>query len=257
MTDALRSLLLDVLKVPAEPRLPGGDPESARVFRAGASYWRLRLAGWVVQQLVLAGMLAALFGLGAFAASGGRSRRAAPDASLLFYVVPAVAGGLWLVQLAFSYTVLRLDYDLRWYIVTDRAVRVREGILRLKEMTFSLANVQDVRLAQGPLQRLFGLADVELRTAGGSEVPAPGGHGGPGTENLHLARFRSVDDAEAVRDLLATRMKAARGAGLGDPDDVRPHVALAKAPPDDLTAAAQELAAESARLRDAVTRRAR
>ena len=156
------------------------------------------------------------------------------------------------MQLPITFAILRLDYELRWYIVTDRAARLREGIVTLKEMTFTLANVQDIRLRQGPLQRLLGLADVELRTAGGSEAPAGGGaHGGHAAENLHLARFRGVENAEAIRDLVIDRMKKARGAGLGDPDDApaaeETPVAL------DLEAAARELAAESARLRAALS----
>jgi uncharacterized membrane protein YdbT with pleckstrin-like domain len=159
---------------------------------------------------------------------------------------------VWLLQLPVTFAIVRLDYELRWYIVTDRAARLREGIVTLKEMTFTLANVQDIRLRQGPLQRLLGLADVELRTAGGSE-PSPGGgaHGGHASENLHLARFRGVENAEAIRDLVLDRMKKARGAGLGDPDDgpLRAEAPVARA----LEAAARALAEESARLRAALS----
>jgi hypothetical protein len=70
-------------------------------------------------------------------------------------------------------------------------------------------------------------------------------------ENLHLARFRGVSNAEEIRDLDIDRMKKARGAGLGDPDDVP----AAEGGPvaDGLEAAARALAAESARLRAALT----
>ena len=50
--------------------------------------------------------------------------------------------GLWLVQLPVTLALRRLDYELRWYVVTDRAARLREGILVLTEMTFTLVNVQ-------------------------------------------------------------------------------------------------------------------
>jgi uncharacterized membrane protein YdbT with pleckstrin-like domain len=163
-----------------------------------------------------------------------------------------LAVGLWLVQLPITLAIRRLDYELRWYIVTDRAARLREGILNLKEMTFTLANVQDIRIRQGPLQRLLGLADLELRTAGGSEAPPGGGAHGARGENLHLARFRGVDRAEEIRDLVADRMKKARGAGLGDPDDaIHPEPSPA---PIGLQEAARELAEESTRLRAVVSR---
>jgi membrane protein YdbS with pleckstrin-like domain len=260
MTERLARLVLRVFRVPPEPRLPAGAPESARVFRAGANYWKLKVLGWSARQaLTLAGFVFLIVMLSAASASLQVPRKGGPPSFLLAAPIALVrslemlAWSVWLVQLPITFAILRLDYELRWYIVTDRAARLREGIVTLKEMTFTLANVQDIRLRQGPLQRLLGLADVELRTAGGSEAPAGGGgHGGHAPENLHLARFRGVENAEAIRDLVIDRMKKARGAGLGDPDDApsteEPPVAL------DLEAAARGLAEESARLRAALSR---
>jgi uncharacterized membrane protein YdbT with pleckstrin-like domain len=114
-------------------------------------------------------------------------------------------------------------------------------------MTFTLVNVQDIRIHQGPLQRLLGIADVELRTAGGSEAgQGSSAHHG---RNLHLARFRGVDNAEQIRDLVRERMRKVRDAGLGDPDDVQ---AGTDAP--SVEEALRELAQESAALRRAAER---
>ena len=157
----------------------------------------------------------------------------------------AFAIAVWLVQLPITFAIIRLDYQLRWYVVTDRAARLREGVLTLTEMTFTLVNVQDIRIQQGPLQRLLGLADVELRTAGGSDAGGEGGHGSAPSRNLHLARFRGVDNADAIRDLVLERMKRARDAGLGDPDDAEAETSGAHGARD----AARELMAESAALR--------
>jgi membrane protein YdbS with pleckstrin-like domain len=259
MTEGLSAFVLRVFKVPPEPRLPAGAPESARVFRAGANFWRLKLLGWAVQQaFTLAGFVFMTVMLWRAGESGTVPFKTGPlPAGLLSWlaavrVFEMVAWALWLVQLPVTYAILRLDYELRWYIVTDRAARLREGIVTLKEMTFTLANVQDIRLRQGPLQRLLGLADVELRTAGGGEGSAgTTAHGSQATENLHLARFRGVDNAEEIRDLVIDRMKKARGAGLGDPDDAPATEAVPAA--HGLEAAARALAAESARLRAALT----
>jgi membrane protein YdbS with pleckstrin-like domain len=247
VTEALARPLLAFLKVPPEPRLPAGEPGSARVFRAGANYWALRLIGWSIKQ-------AATLVVFIWFAAG---MTVVPVDAKYMYAIRFLEGlalAAWLVQLPLTYLLLRLDYELRWYIVTDRAARLREGILSLREMTFTLANVQDIRIRQGPLQRLLGLADVELRTAGGSEGSAAdaegGGHMG---HNLHLARFRGVDNAEAIRDLVMERMKKAAGAGLGDPDDVRTEAPAGQAAPD-IEAALRGLLDESARLRAAVTR---
>jgi membrane protein YdbS with pleckstrin-like domain len=263
--------LLRFLRVPAEPRLPAGEPGSARVFRASPHYWTLRLLGWSTQQaFTLAGFL---FLMAILHAPGHPWTRHLPipgrgelppillTTSLsVIQFFETIAISLWLVQLPVTFALMRLDYEMRWYIVTDRAARLREGIVNLREMTFTLANVQDIRIQQGPLQRLFGLADVELRTAGGSDGPAEhAGQAAAAAHNLHLARFRGVDNAAAIRDLVVDRMRKARDAGLGDPDDAaRPAPAPALVPTRGtrgLEAAARELAAESARLRAVVSGR--
>jgi hypothetical protein len=253
--------LLRVLRVPPEPRLPAGLPGSARLFRASPRYWTLHLLGWSVRQaFTLAGFLFLMTILHSPARLPFPHRAELPPilmtASLaLIQFLETIAIALWLVQLPVTFALLRLDYEMRWYIVTDRAARLREGIVTLREMTFTLANVQDIRIQQGPLQRMLGLADVELRTAGGSDAPSEHGAGGA-SGNLHLARFRGVDNAAAIRDLVVDRMKKARDAGLGDPDDAAPAPAPPASPDPGigLEAAVRELAGESARLRTVVMR---
>ena len=259
--EGLSSRLLRALRVPPRPHLPAGDPGSARVFRAAPNFWMLRLLGWGARQaatfaglVFMVVMLHMAPGEVTIPRRPGRPPVALAAPLAIVRSLEALAWGLWLVQLPVTFAILRLDYELRWYIVTDRAARVREGILKLREMTFTLANVQDIRILQGPLQRLFGLADVEVRTAGGGDPAAAAAHGAPRGENLHLARFRGVDNAAEIRDLVADRMKKARGAGLGDPDEAP---MPAEHRPGGLAAAARELAEESARLRAAVARLAR
>jgi len=250
--------LLGVLRVPPEPHLPAGEPGSARVFRAAPNYWRLKLAQWLARQaftavgfLFILGFLQAVPGSVTFNDKGRSRHIPTAPAMTVVHGIEIFAIGFWLAQLPLSLAIIRLDYQLRWYVVTDRAARLREGVLSLTEMTFTLVNVQDIRIAQGPLQRLLGLADVELRTAGGSEASAgPGRHGAALSQNLHLARFRGVDNAEAIRDLVLERMKRARGAGLGDPEDP----AEGPAGPFALERASRQVRAESAALRAAVAR---
>jgi uncharacterized membrane protein YdbT with pleckstrin-like domain len=248
------------VRVPAEPHLPAGDPGSARVFRAGLNYWRLRWLWWIVHQAftlaVFILMLTLLHNVPDtlhINLGKGRPPVAVPVGVAVVgaRVVEVVSWVLWLVQMPLTFALARLDYEMRWYIVTDRAARLRDGILKVNEMTLTLANVQDIRINQGPLQRLLGLADVELRTAGGSET-SPDAHTGKGMgPNLHLARFRGVDNAPEIRDLVRERMKHARGAGLGDPDDSGQE----EGAPDTteaLTLAVHAITREAAALRQAV-----
>ena len=251
--------LLALLRVPPEPHLPAGKPGSARVFRAAPNYWRLKLLQWGAKQaFTLAGFVFFVAFLqmapDSFTIGDKGKQRSIPVAGIMAWVsgLEVFAISIWLVQLPLTFALIRLDYELRWYVVTDRAARLREGVLTLTEMTFTLLNVQDIRIHQGPLQRLLGLADVELRTAGGSDVSAAhGGQGSAPSRNLHLARFRGVDNAAMIRDLVLERMKRARDAGLGDPDDAGEAEPTA---PSALDRAARELMAESAALRLAVSR---
>ncbi len=248
--------LLRLLRVPPRPHLPAGDPGSARVFRAAPNFWRLQLLKWSLQQAVtLAGFLVfagALFAAPETVLFDRRGRtRSVPVQDMLAWMrgIEVLAVGIWVIQLPITLALRRLDYELRWYVVTDRAARLREGIVSLTEMTFTLVNVQDIRIRQGPLQRALGLADVELRTAGGSEAPVgAGAHGGRHGRNLHLARFSGVANAEEIRDLVLERMRRVRDAGLGDPDDAPAPVAAAAT----LEAALRELRRESTALRHAV-----
>jgi hypothetical protein len=137
------------------------------------------------------------------------------------------------LQLLVTYAIVRLEFEQHWYIVTDRSLRIRTGILRLQESTMSFANIQQVEIRQGPLQRFLGLADVCVRSAGGSD-PQPGAKGHAPGESLHLGVFAGVANAVEIRDLVLERLRRFREAGLGDPDDAQP-----EPHPTDVTALAE------------------
>jgi uncharacterized membrane protein YdbT with pleckstrin-like domain len=136
---------------------------------------------------------------------------------------PLIAGFIWFawfVQLVITYSILRIDYEQRWYVLTDRSLRVREGVLRLNEKTMTFANIQHLTVRQGPIQRLLGIADVEVRTAGGGgATPGAQPGGGRATASTHTAYFRGVDNAEEIRNVIRDRIRHHRDTGLGDPDD--------------------------------------
>ena len=244
---AAREALLRLLRVPPEPRVPAGDAGPVRVFRAGRRYYRYRLVTWALQQLgTLLGLVAGIAGLTLL----GREVGGGP-VLLLLRGIEALAVAGFLVQVPLTFAMLRLDYELRWYIVTDRSLRIREGIASVKEKTMTFANVQNLTVKQGPLQRLLGIADLEVRTAGGGGGGEGGGHAVG--ESLHEAYFRGVDNAAEIRDLVRERVRRFRDTGLGDPDDAP---ALPPAPPAadaELAAAARELLAEARALRSAAT----
>lgn len=323
MYEPFRRRVLALLKVPAEPHPPTGDPASLRVFRAGRNYFRLRLAGWAFAQiLALAGILfwtAVLLQAEAairakksevlapagttgatpttradrrvdkwanrfaenvkavavseepIGSTGKKTVRVhgwagfkqaiveiasvlPPAAFPLIWALKIFGFLLYLAQIPLTYAVRRLDYEMRWYMVTDRSLRLRHGVWKVSESTMSFANVQQVTVTHDPLQRLLGLGDVKVQSAGGgSREPHHGG------EDMHLGLFHSVTNAQEIRDLIIERLRRFRESGLGDPDeapvvassDVHPGVAL-PASSDALTAA-RELLAETRALRSALS----
>lgn len=156
----------------------------------------------------------------------------------------------FVAQIPFTFALVRLDYELRWYMVTDRSLRIRAGIATVQESTMSFANIQQVIVTQGPLERLLGIADVRVQSAGGGDSHAKGAD-----DSLHTGVFHGVENANAIRDLILERLRRYREAGLGDPDEVRSPSAEPPPPPANTTAlaAARALLAEARALRQQLT----
>jgi membrane protein YdbS with pleckstrin-like domain len=239
MPDALKGWLLRVLRVPAEPTAPEGG-RVIRVFRAAPGYLRLKLALWALQQLAtVAGLV---FGLLIVSRLLGEVEH--PWVRAVLLAVEAFAWVGFLAQLPFTLAVLWLDFDMRWYILSDRSLRIREGILSVREKTLTFANIQQISIRQNPLQRALGIADVQVSTAGGGS--SHGEKGGVG-ESMHEAFFRGVDNAEEIRAAIRERVRLHRDSGLGDPDEPQ-------APAPGALAAAVELRDEMRALRRALAR---
>ena len=173
----------------------------------------------------------------------------------LLYAVEWFGIVAYLAQIPITYAIARLDYELRWYIVTDRSLRIRAGLASVQETTMSFANVQQVVVTQGPLQRLLGIADVRVQSAGGGgDRLDQHGQG----DSLHTGVFHGVDNANEVRDLVQERLRAFRQAGLGDPDDIHsgesasPSPPPHDSPPSSALTAARELLQEARRLRESL-----
>ena len=235
-------------KVATFLRLPAGGPEpppgsgQVQVFRAAPRYFQYGLLRWSVKQVF--GFLGLGFGF-AFISQ-------LPDELAFLELFEWMGLGLFIAQIPFSFVVNYIDYKRRWYLVTDRSLRIREGAWTVHERTMSFANVQNLKIQQGPIARLLGLATLEVRSAGGGGHEAPNGKGQGMGEDLHIAYFRGVDNAEAIRDLILARLRNLRGAGLGDPDeDHRRHAPASAAT---ATGAARMLLDEARALRLLVER---
>jgi membrane protein YdbS with pleckstrin-like domain len=204
MYESLKRLVLSLLKVDqAEPHPPAGyDPhEFMRIERAAPSYLAYHLLFWKLYAIA--------WTLGVIAASVAL---VVIDTWLLLLVIPLLAVAAF--KAATLYVTTRLDYELRWYVITDRSLLIREGVWNVREITLTFANAQNVRITQGPLQRYFGFSNVEIDTAGGC-----GGKQEEKGAQRHQAALRGLTNPAEVRDLILDLLRRHRTTGLGDPDD--------------------------------------
>ena len=239
MPPGLKRLLLRLFRVDERPEPPPGSPESLRTFRASPRFFRYSLLKWGLGQAgALFGLVVSTLGFLPFAFwvsdEGFEFLDIGPWTDFTRALGPLLFV-LFFVQLVGSLAVLRLGYEMRWYMVSDRALRIRYGVYSVREQTMTVVNIQNMAVKRGPLQRLFGIADLEIRTASGAASDDD-------DESLSRGLLQGLDNAEELRNLLLASLRQSRDAGLGDPDDQPAVPALPAALTDDRAAAASEAA---------------
>jgi membrane protein YdbS with pleckstrin-like domain len=204
ITHWAKGVVLRLARVPAEPHVPEGAEESVRVFNAGRNYFVLRLIWWGIGNAAIALVLLAGFGFSFITTLP-------PLMRTVWRALEAGAAVVFVASIPVTYFLQRLNYEMRWYIVTDRSLRIRHGVVWLREMTMTFANIQGIRVNANPIERLLGLADVEVRSAGGG-----GSHEDGRPSSGHVGNFEGVDNADEIRDLLVERLRVYRDSGLGE-----------------------------------------
>ena len=192
--------LVKWFKVPDEPpTLPTGAGEPLERFKPAEAYRRYLLLffwiGLVVIDLIFLALWCASFAVGLWLWL----------ALLPVFIVVAILPDIVV------YVAIHLRYDTTWYVLSDRSVRIRRGIWTITETTITFENVQDVKIDQGPIQRVYGISDIVIQTAGGGG----GGHHGEHT-TAHVGRIEGIADPARIRDLIMSRVRRSRSAGLGD-----------------------------------------
>jgi membrane protein YdbS with pleckstrin-like domain len=238
----LRGKIARILRVPPRPQPPAGSPGSVRVFNAAPGFYRYRMVQWSVSQLgTVIGIV-----IGYYFVLGRIQFGALTIGQNLIQFFELLGLILFFIQLPFTFLMVDLDYRNRWYMITDRSLRIREGLLTVREQTMTLANIQNLSIRQGPLQRFLGISDLQVRTAGGGGGESGGKGGGEHgkSANMHLGYFSGVDRAGEIRDDILACLQGQRDTGLGNPD----------ARGDDLMVAAQRLVEEARGLRASLER---
>ena len=169
----------DVSDVPAAPALSLRPPRH-RVSRTAIRYWRVRaVSGWLV---VVAAQIAWLL-----LTDGHRGLHALALALTV------------LVGLAHAIVMPQWRYNVHRWEVAPQAVYTRAGWLYQESRIAPISRIQTVDSERGPLEQLFGLADVTVTTASAA---------GPlSIEGLDRAT------AERLVDELTSAAQATRGDG--------------------------------------------
>ena len=250
LTESLRESCARLLRIPPDPEPPPGDESSTHRFRAAPNFFKYLFFLWMLKSVLwflAASWIMIVPTIGAIVLI-----RKGHEWGWFLLLLPGAALLLFLASRAFALVVLRLDFEKRWYLVTNRSLRVREGLLLVREMTVTFANIQNISTAQGPIQRILGIADLRVDTAGG------GGQNGakhPG-QNLHTAWFRGIDNANEVRELIQERLRHLKDTGLGDHSE-RPAATVISTTPvsPDLLSLFQEIHSEACALAATAARR--
>ena len=216
-------LLARLLKVSTDPpRLPG-DPGGAPLVLKPADGWlNLKRVRWAVVTVLL-GAVGLSVSLWFDWADGFFNWIETPAyRSWAAWAFRAFEVASFALAIPAVFVALHLEYDATWYVLGERSMRLRRGLWTVRETTLTYANVQNVSVKQGPLQRLFGVSDLLVETAGGGAAKQPG----EGAEG-HRGLLAGLGDAAAVRDRITARVSAARDAGLGDevPERAAPRAA--------------------------------
>jgi membrane protein YdbS with pleckstrin-like domain len=253
MYNSFRQFCERILRIPPDPEPPPGDEESTRLFLASPNFYKYLLWVWAMKSffytLILVGPMVAPVVVAFMLVNKGR------HAGWLLLFIPVFLLVFLVVSRLFALAVLRLEFEKRWYVITDRSLRIREGVIAMREMTITFANIQNISVSQGPIQRALGISDLRVDTAGGGSVDESKHPG----QNLHTAWFRGIHNANEIRELIQERLRQYRGAGLGDRED---HHHLPPSPSHvgvenpDFIAVLRELNAEARALRETVGKRA-
>lgn len=196
--------IVPYLRVPKEPpSLPLGDSDSVESFKPAEGFLRyLKLWFWIL--CILIDIALSILWIAICLA----------DLTIGLLLLPVFVVIMFLPDII-VFIGIHLRYDTTWYVLTDRAIRIRRGIWIIHETTLSFENVQNVSVDQGPVQRYFGIADVTIETAGGGEAKQQGNPFGVSNQGV----IEGIADAARVRDIILSRMKQSQTTGLGDLDE--------------------------------------
>lgn len=118
-----------------------------------------------------------------------------PIRGLLTYYT--IVAAMTVLGFPFVFPPLYFKYHTMRYKFDDEGVSMSWGFLFRREIYLTFRRIQDIHVSRNIIQRWLGLASVSVQTASGSA----------GAEMT----IEGVEDPEALRDYLYSRMRGARG----------------------------------------------
>ena len=218
----IRTVVARLLRIPLDaPTLPTGAGDLIDCFHPAPAWIRVRQ----LQVLMIAGLgiLSLVGSMVALHLIEPQSHKDfSEENSFLFWgtlrsfdlTLQLIGFLVILVTATVKLTTIRLQYDCTWYVLTTRALRIRRGLWVINETTITHANIQNVTVRQGPLERLFGLSSIEVETAGGGA--AAGSKKKSSDDSGHTGRIDGILDPTALRERIMAQVRRTRTAGLGD-----------------------------------------
>lgn len=200
----LWGVLVNYFRVPKDsPEIPGAGAgatiKDAQQFKPAMGFLKyLKFWFWIVlliTDIIFAGLWIATFFIEWW----------------LGLILTPIALAIIIVPDIIAFIAIHLRYDTTWYVMTDRAMRIRRGIWLIDERTITYENIQNVKVTQGPLQRHFNIANVIVETAGAGA--AAGKHQ---TTVGNQGRIEGVANAQEIRDRILAKLRDSQSAGLGD-----------------------------------------
>src|SRR4051812_48790871 len=121
MFSAFREWCERWLRIPSDPETPPGDETRTQRFRAAPNFYKYLLFLWGLKSLGLIAVLlpSTLLPFVAILLSKHGNQFVFTLSAAVPIFILAVAVLLWLFALA----LVRLDFEKRWYLVTDRSLR--------------------------------------------------------------------------------------------------------------------------------------
>jgi len=116
-----------------------------------------------------------------------------PDGKIVLSVVAAI---FVLVMFFVALWIPAFQRSLA-YVIDDEGVHMRMGVFWKRRATVPYRKITNVDITEGPLQRRYGIASVNVQTAGAGG--AQGGHA--------EARLVGVAGAEKIRERILARMR--------------------------------------------------